>query len=226
MCHSGRLLYWFIRQNLFCMSSDECRSEMMLILLVCALPQVSLKCRAPEVSQCVFQSYEAMLKNWETPPPRRRPGRCPSQTPGASSCSPSPDPRTILHLHSVREPLPAVSGLEAALCMSFSSVIRMLNDDFCPVLTTWLIVLFLLRLQIFLVPSLSCPSLCLLAHNFQFLDIYLSVNVLNDRVTLSRCSARPCRARPATTFILLETDSRVTYIPVTVSSAWGSLIIS
>lgn len=31
-------------------------------------PQVSLKCRAPEVSQCVFQSYELMLKNWNTDP--------------------------------------------------------------------------------------------------------------------------------------------------------------
>lgn len=29
------------------------------------LSQVSLRCRAPEVSQCVFQSYEAVLKNWE-----------------------------------------------------------------------------------------------------------------------------------------------------------------
>lgn len=31
---------------------------------VSLLPQVSLKCRAAEVSQCVFQSYEAILKNW------------------------------------------------------------------------------------------------------------------------------------------------------------------
>lgn len=30
---------------------------------VSLLPQVSLKCRAPEVSQFVFQSYEAILKN-------------------------------------------------------------------------------------------------------------------------------------------------------------------
>lgn len=33
-------------------------------LPVSLLPQVSLKCRAPEVSQCVFQTYEAILKNW------------------------------------------------------------------------------------------------------------------------------------------------------------------
>lgn len=37
-------------------------------LAVSLLPQVSLKCRAPEVSQCVFQSYEAILKNWVESP--------------------------------------------------------------------------------------------------------------------------------------------------------------
>lgn len=163
------------------MSTDERRSEMMLILLVCALSLsgVSEVQSSRSFPVCVPE-LRGDAEELSDAPPGRRPGRCPSPTPGASSRSPSPDPRTILHLHSVQEPLPAVSGLEAALCMSFSSLTRMVNDDFCPILTTWLFVLFPLRLQIFLVPSLSCPSLCLLAHNFQFLDIYLSVNVLDD----------------------------------------------
>lgn len=36
-------------------------------LLNSCLPQISLKCRAPEVSQCVFQNYEMVLKNWKPP---------------------------------------------------------------------------------------------------------------------------------------------------------------
>lgn len=195
---------------------------------VLSLSQVSLKCRAPEVSQCVFQSYEAMLKNWETPPPPgRRPGRCPSPTPGASSRSPSPDPRTILHLHSVREPLPAVSGLEAALCMSFSSLIRMVNDDFCPIFDH-MAVCFIPPETADISGSLSVLSL------FVFVGTQLSVSGhlclgKRSRWSPSRWAGAPlvpAGPRPAATFILLETDSRVTCIPVTASSAWGSLIIS
>lgn len=43
---------------------DEPNVEFCGSFPVSLLPQVSLKCRAPEVSQCVFQSYEAILKNW------------------------------------------------------------------------------------------------------------------------------------------------------------------
>lgn len=116
------------------MSTDERRSEMMLILLVCALSLsgVSEVQSSRSFPVCVPE-LRGDAEELSDAPPGRRPGRCPSPTPGASSRSPSPDPRTILHLHSVQEPLPAVSGLEAALCMSFSSLTRMVNDDFCPI---------------------------------------------------------------------------------------------
>ncbi len=50
----------------------------------------------------------------------------PSKTPGNSPCSPSPDPPTILRLHAVQEPLPAVLDLEAALFIRIPTMIYVL----------------------------------------------------------------------------------------------------
>lgn len=50
-----------MRQSKHCLPTD-CFINQIMLTLTC-LPQVSLKCRAAEVSQWVFQSYEAVLKN-------------------------------------------------------------------------------------------------------------------------------------------------------------------
>lgn len=91
------------------------------VLTSLPLPQVSLKCRAPEVSQCVFQSYEAMLKNWRTSPQWRG---------SATVCSLSPDPPTMSHLRALQGPLAAVPA-DDPLCVSVSRLIR------------WLMIVFL-----------------------------------------------------------------------------------
>lgn len=145
-------------------------------LLDSPLPQVSLKCRAPEVSQCVFQSYEAMLKNWEAPL------HWPSRYPRWLACSRSPDPRTISHLHAVQEPLPAVLA-EAALCVSFSCLIRMVNDSPPPQTADCRHFCF----AVFLL------FVCLSRHNFQFQGIISWYIFWMNAVTLSRSSTRPCR---------------------------------
>lgn len=146
-------------------------------LLDSPLPQVSLKCRAPEVSQCVFQSYEAMLKNWEAPL------HWPSRYPRWLACSRSPDPRTISHLHAVQEPLPAVLA-EAALCVSFSCLIRMVNDSSPPPL----------RLQTADISASLYFSSLYVCPDTTFSFRALSHDTFSEwTLSLSRSSTRPCR---------------------------------
>lgn len=63
LCWLKFMLVVCLKLKYLCAEAAWTRSSVIDILSHCS-PQVSLKCRAPEVSQCVFQSYEAMLKNW------------------------------------------------------------------------------------------------------------------------------------------------------------------
>lgn len=114
----------------------------------------------------------------------------------------------------MQEPLPAELGLEAALCTSLACLIRMVNNDFCPIL----ILLSPKTADISGSLSLSCPPFVLLVHTVSVSGRNLVVDFLNERPEPQILLSSP-RGHPLMTFILLETDGCMTYIPVTVSSA-------
>lgn len=124
--HQNCILLYFIRW--VWVKSYETLSDLL------PLPQVSLKCRAPEVSQCVFQSYEAVLKNWRTSPQWRD---------SATVRSLSPDPPTMTHLRALQGPL-AVVLADDPLCVSVSRLIR------------WLMIVFLFLPRLLHIISSRC----------------------------------------------------------------------
>lgn len=160
-----------MRQSKHCLPTD-CFINQIMLTLTC-LPQVSLKCRAAEVSQWVFQSYEAVLKNWTNKPvhpPSRSPCRLPSLSLILSCLTHEPHHS----LTQCREPLPAAFGRDTAVLMLPNHFIRMVNGSIGPSFLACFLPFF---------PSnaaercgslswlpLSCPHLCS-HHMLQFQEI-------------------------------------------------------
>lgn len=66
--------------------------------------------------------------------PYINPAAAPRRLPAPPPALPHLTPRTMLQPPSMQEPIPAApGGLEPALCVSSSCLIRMVNNDFSPI---------------------------------------------------------------------------------------------